>query len=198
MASLAQLNANRLNAQRSTGPRTDAGKAATRFNALKHGIEARSLVIPGEDPAELEALALDYRTQFHPEGPLELFLVDTLIRADWERRRYTRVEGIILQSSPDGSSHAAELVFRRLAYAERLYFRSLTELRRAQKERRLEEEEAGEAGDGTTPAPSPQPLAPVSPPEIGFVPPVPLPAATEAGPSPLSVGQRLRQEVVNP
>jgi hypothetical protein len=82
MASLAQLNANRLNAQRSTGPRTDAGKAATRFNALKHGIEARSLVIPGEDPAELEALALDYRTQFHPEGPLERFLVDTLIRAD--------------------------------------------------------------------------------------------------------------------
>ena len=48
MATLAQIHANRLNAQSSTGPRSDQGKAASRFNALKHGIEARSLVIPGE------------------------------------------------------------------------------------------------------------------------------------------------------
>ena len=145
---------------------------ASRFNALQHGLEARPLVIPGEDPAELEALALDYYNQFHPEGPLERFLVDTLVRADWDRRRYTRMEGQLLQSGLDAlESRSAQLVFRRLAYAERLYFRSLKELRRAQKDRAIEDE-VGQALPPAKPlthssAPNPQPLAPE---EIGFVP----------------------------
>ena len=61
MSSAAQILANRENSLHSTGPRSDAGKAVSRFNALKFGVDARSLVIPGEDPAELEALALEYR-----------------------------------------------------------------------------------------------------------------------------------------
>ena len=190
MASPAQLNANRLNAQRSTGPRSEEGKATSRFNALKHGIEARSLVIPGEDPAELEALALDYHNQFQPTGPLESFLVNSLVRADWSRRRYTRIEGGILQAAMARGESAtdaltgkpAQLIARFLSAAERLYFRSLKELRRAQKDRRSQEAEEGEALDDpaepqyraatnraatvmerTTPPPS------LSAPEIGFV-----------------------------
>jgi len=52
MASLKQIQANRLNAQRSTGPRSTEGKAKSRFNALKSGIDVQLVVILDEDPAK--------------------------------------------------------------------------------------------------------------------------------------------------
>ncbi|HUB80305.1 MAG TPA: hypothetical protein VMB03_15990, partial [Bryobacteraceae bacterium] len=69
MATQAQIDANRLNAQKSTGPRSLEGKAASRFNALKHAASAKSLVIPGEDEAEFAELAASYHHQFQPDGP---------------------------------------------------------------------------------------------------------------------------------
>jgi hypothetical protein len=180
MATAAQIHANRLNALRSSGPRTEAGKAVSRFNALSHGLEARSLVIPGEDPAQLEALALDYQHQFRPTGPTEAFLVETLVKADWDRRRYTRIEGQVLQSQLAGqkagataidafSSKPVQLVYRRLAAAERSYFRALKELRRFQKERFALEEAQAEA-DATAPPHPVEAPTPIFAPEIGFVP----------------------------
>ena len=53
MATEKQIQANRNNAKKSTGPRTEQGKAASSQNALKHGLLARDAVLPGEDPAEL-------------------------------------------------------------------------------------------------------------------------------------------------
>ncbi|MGD0498557.1 MAG: hypothetical protein ABSC23_08985 [Bryobacteraceae bacterium] len=163
MATPAQIHANRLNAMKSSGPRTDAGKAASRFNALKHGIDARSLVIPGEDPAQLEALALEYQRRFQPADPMEAYLVDTLVGADWDRRRYARIEAQLIrvlvaaQESPSDTplgdvfhndsvkGNALQKIFRRQAAAERSYFRALAELRRAQMARQAEEELEAEA-----------------------------------------------------
>ena len=82
MASPAQIAANRANAQKSTGPRSVEGKSASRFNALKHGIDAASIVIPGEDPAAYAALADDYLRDLRPQSPTEIFHVDTMLRAD--------------------------------------------------------------------------------------------------------------------
>src|SRR5271157_1012311 len=90
MATSAQIAANQANAQKSTGPRSPEGKSASRFNALKHGIDAASLVIPGEDPADYEALAAHYYREFRPESPSENFHVDTMLRADWQKRRLLR------------------------------------------------------------------------------------------------------------
>jgi len=56
MATAAQIAANRANAQHSTGPRTPEGKTASSMNALKHGADAASVVIPGEDPAQYDRL----------------------------------------------------------------------------------------------------------------------------------------------
>ena len=78
MATPAQLLANRANAQKSTGPRSVEGKAASRFNALKHGLDARSIVLPGEDPAEYETLAREYDSSMCPETATERFHVDTM------------------------------------------------------------------------------------------------------------------------
>src|ERR1039457_4615903 len=69
MATLQQIEANRLNAQKPTGPRSAEGKAVVRFNALKSGIDAQSQVIPGEDPAALAALAAGYHDRYQPATP---------------------------------------------------------------------------------------------------------------------------------
>ena len=49
MSSLRQIEANRLNSQKSTGPRSAEGKAAASMNALKSGIDAQSNIIRGEN-----------------------------------------------------------------------------------------------------------------------------------------------------
>jgi hypothetical protein len=158
MATAAQIAANRLNAQNSTGPRTPEGKAASSFNALKHGLDAASIVIPGEDPAAYDALAADYHRQFHPQSAVEHFHVDTLIRSDWQKRRLQRVEAklyrallaegatpedleiAILRDSP--TAKLLHKVTARIASFERAYFRALNDLRRIERERR-EEADAG-------------------------------------------------------
>src|SRR5258706_16074271 len=92
MSTNAQTNANRANAQHSTGPTSPEGKSTSRFNALKHGLDAKSLIIPGEDPAQYDALAAGYRAEFQPASPSEAFHVETMIRADWQKRRLQPME----------------------------------------------------------------------------------------------------------
>src|SRR5208337_4714468 len=92
MSTTQQINANRQNALRSTGPRTPEGKAASRFNALKSGIDAQAQVIPGEDPANLETLLAEYQERFETATPERRMLVDTLVSCEWLLRRLTRAE----------------------------------------------------------------------------------------------------------
>jgi hypothetical protein len=113
MATPAQIAANRANAQKSTGPRSVEGKSASRFNALQHGIDAASVVIPGEDPAAYDALAAEYRRDLRPQSPSEIFHVDTMLRADWMKRRLELVEADLyrtLLAETTGSSLAAALL----------------------------------------------------------------------------------------
>jgi hypothetical protein len=51
-----RAEANRLNALKSCGPKSAAGKRRSKFDALKHGLRARTLVVPGEAPAEYEPI----------------------------------------------------------------------------------------------------------------------------------------------
>ena len=87
MATLKQIEANRLNAEKSVGPRTDAGKAISAANALKSGIYSNREVLPDEDPAELEALSREYHDHFQPATPDERDLVDDLVSYTWLKRR---------------------------------------------------------------------------------------------------------------
>ena len=143
--------ANRANAQKSTGPRNTE---ATRFNALKHGLDAESIIIPGEDPAAWQRLAADYNRQFHPQSALEEFHVDTLIRCDWQKRRLQRTEAkiyrVLIAEGPDPKeldiavlrdSPTAKLLHRviaQIAALDRAYFRALNDLRRMQRDRAQE------------------------------------------------------------
>ena len=92
MASQKQTEANRLNSQNSTGPRSPEGKSASRMNALKSGIDAKSQVIRGEKAANLETLKTEYHDRFHPTTPEQRMLVDTLIDCEWLLRRFRAIE----------------------------------------------------------------------------------------------------------
>ncbi|HEY2018899.1 MAG TPA: hypothetical protein VGH38_35585, partial [Bryobacteraceae bacterium] len=92
MATLKQIEANRINAQQSTGPRTGQGKSLASRNALKFGIHAASEIIRNEDPAALQALSDAYFSRWNPATPEEVLQVKILIRADWEDDRLARGE----------------------------------------------------------------------------------------------------------
>jgi hypothetical protein len=92
MSTTRQIEANRQNARSSSGPRTPEGKAVSRFNALKSGIDAQAEVIPGEDPAKLETLIAEYQDRFDASTPERRMFVDIMINCEWMLRRLRRGE----------------------------------------------------------------------------------------------------------
>ncbi|HUI55261.1 MAG TPA: hypothetical protein VLY04_09830 [Bryobacteraceae bacterium] len=108
MSTIRRIEANRLNAQKSTGPRSPEGKAVVRMNALKSGIDAQSTIIRGENPAELETLTNEYLEAHSPLTPQERFYVDILIRCDWQLRRLTRADAQIWEYQYDSFSRMPE------------------------------------------------------------------------------------------
>src|SRR5262245_12307429 len=92
MTSERQAEANRQNAQKSTGPRTPTGKAVVALNAIKHGLLSRESLVKGESETDLIAFGKRLRTQLAPVGELELLLVDRVISTAWRLRRLVAVE----------------------------------------------------------------------------------------------------------
>ena len=87
MATAAQMEANRRNAQKSTGPRTEQGKNRSRLNALDHGCRANVLVLPTEDFGAYEKEAQTWKLGIRPRNLAEEFLVERLISLSWQEKR---------------------------------------------------------------------------------------------------------------
>jgi hypothetical protein len=105
MTTIRQIQANRLNAQHSTGPRSVEGKAVVSMNALQSGLDAKSVLIRGENPAELEALTTTYYNRWSPATPEQCALIDILIASEWLNRRYLRLEAQLWEDCmPDEST----------------------------------------------------------------------------------------------
>jgi ABC-type transporter Mla subunit MlaD len=101
MSTLIQIESNRRNAQRSTGPATPEGRNAVRLNALKYGIHAQSLVIPGEDSAEFDALAAELQTIWRPFDIVERQFVDQLTANSWRLNRLLNAEAKLWAGAQD-------------------------------------------------------------------------------------------------
>ncbi len=91
-----RIEANRRNALRSTGPKTPEGKRMVRWNALKHGLLAKEVVIGAgegeESQAEFENLLAQLRAEWQPEGIREEMLVEKMAVSYWRHRRALRCE----------------------------------------------------------------------------------------------------------
>src|SRR4029077_7128074 len=92
MATLKQFEANRRNAQKSTGPQTPEGKAAVSMNALRHGLRARTVVLPGENPEDFHQLCDDLEVEWHPQSRTEQFYVEQIAVSQWNLTRMEVVE----------------------------------------------------------------------------------------------------------
>jgi len=57
-------------------------------NALKHGAFADVVILPGEDPNELNELRTALCEEWNPEGPTEIDLVESIAMGMWRKRRF--------------------------------------------------------------------------------------------------------------
>ncbi len=78
---MARTLANRENAKKSTGPKTEKGKAAYSKNRLAHGLCSASLIVGGETEADLEALLASVKKAYNPVNDEEEMLTDQLAQA---------------------------------------------------------------------------------------------------------------------
>src|SRR5215208_2225787 len=92
MTSARKAEANRQNAQKSTGPKTPERKAAVSLNALKHGLLSKEVLLPGEDEEALRELDESLRGELQPVGVVEVLLVDRITSLLWRLRRLGHVE----------------------------------------------------------------------------------------------------------
>jgi hypothetical protein len=87
MSTQPQILANRLNAQKSTGPQTPQGKAVVSQNALKHGLSARHDVITTESQADFDLHRDALLAELDPQGPMESILADRIVSLSWRLKR---------------------------------------------------------------------------------------------------------------
>ena len=87
-----QLEANRANSLKSTGPKSLEGKLQSRGNALKHGLTARKHLIVGDDPIEFEEYRDNLWCELQPKTVLQEEMVMQIITTGWKIRRYQMVE----------------------------------------------------------------------------------------------------------
>lgn len=134
MATDKQIAANRRNAQKATGPKTDAGKFKSSLNALRLGLYSKTFIIKTENEQIFKNFSAGFIDEFMPQTPSELELLEQLIITAWRRRRLAElinqrinspIDTVATQSvltttnpqtAPDSAvpSHAAQLTL--LAY----------------------------------------------------------------------------------
>src|SRR6516165_9847555 len=87
MTTQAKIEANRRNAQKSTGPRTKEGKDKVRLNALKHGLTATTVVLPHEDAEAYQQRENAWTRELSPRGELGRYLAQRAVRISWQLDR---------------------------------------------------------------------------------------------------------------
>ena len=97
MSSLKQIEANRLNALKSTGPRTDEGKRRARCNAVRHGLTAETVIADLEDRQDYEAFETAVTSCYEAESAVERELVLRLASVLWRLRRAIGIETALFE-----------------------------------------------------------------------------------------------------
>ena len=103
MSSLKQIEANRGNALKSTGPTTQEGKERSRCNAVRHGLTAETVIADLEDAADYQAFEAAVIADYDAQTAVERELVLRLASVLWRLRRATGIESGIFESLSSGA-----------------------------------------------------------------------------------------------
>ena len=101
MTSYRQIEANRRNALKSTGPKSEEGKQASRFNAVRHGLTAETIVGSLEDPEDYKAFEAAITADYDAQSAVERELVLQLASILWRLRRATTMETGLFEIQAD-------------------------------------------------------------------------------------------------
>lgn len=135
-----------VNCLRNTGPHTPEGKAASKQNAITHGLTARQTVLPGESQADFDALLESLHAGYEPATGIEVQLTGEIAACTWRLARARSREAQILESRNDlfsatGESPAFDRVLRYMNSIERQLNRAVVRLEHVQASRRRHEKE---------------------------------------------------------
>ena len=129
----------------STGPRTEAGKAISSMNSLRHGLTSRKVVLPGENQADFDRLHNELLGDHAPVGALETEIVAEIAACLWRLQRARRYESTILETSSfelfvsHTQAKGFETLMRYMGSIERQLNRAIIRLRETQTQRRKAE-----------------------------------------------------------
>jgi len=143
MATEAQVRANRLNAQNSTGPKTNEGKANSSRNATTHGLTSRAFVITSEAAQqEFDALQAALLIEHKPSETTQQELFHEILRAHWNIRRCDHAESDMVLDGLDPLLDASaesylQRIIRYRRAAESSMYRAMSKLGKLQTEMRF-------------------------------------------------------------
>src|SRR3954447_19133417 len=165
MATQKQIEANRRNGQKSTGPKTPEGKAKSRLNSIKHGLGAIHVPLPHENLMEFHDLRQGLMDTYQPANTQEQMLVDNIASAYLRTQRASRFEaalmnghilsvknkhgksldpdptddiGVILAMADENLEQAWRLLERYEKRATSAYYKGIETLRKLQNDRKRE------------------------------------------------------------
>jgi hypothetical protein len=132
---------NRANSQHSTGPRTEAGKQSSSRNALRHGLSARTAVLPTEELAAYQDHCRQFRDEYQPANATESQLVQELADTSWRLNRIPALETQLFTEAPSPELLVSALASLGLhsSRLSRQFQKALEHLRDIQATRRTQE-----------------------------------------------------------
>jgi len=140
MTTESQINANRQNAQHSTGPRTEAGKSASSRNHLTLGLYTRQDYVKPDERDLYKHFCETMHDELAPQTLLQESLVSEVTGATWRLRRCGNVEGELADYAPcdpmldEKTDKTRRSLERARASAHSILHRSMNQLRKLKKD----------------------------------------------------------------
>jgi hypothetical protein len=141
MSTESQIRANQANAQHSTGPATEAGKAASSMNNLRHGLTGAFHVLPSEDQEEFDHLAAALHAEHRPSTITECMLVEKMAQHYWLSQRAQRLQDVTMADDLPMRDQERQfaLFLRYQTTNDRAFHRCLADLLKLKADRRKQE-----------------------------------------------------------
>ena len=142
MSTSAQIAANQANAQLSTGPKTEEGKAISSRNHFSHGLSYRGgmfVLLPWENAEEYAQLLIDLKSEHRPMSRTEMILVERMAQHHWLRDRAGVLQSNCFHDDGGIDDKKLALYMRYQSTHERAFHKCLNDLLKLRAEKRKQE-----------------------------------------------------------